>query len=76
MALRRRVITGQEAENIISHLSQLGRHHGVTNEAIMTFIGDFNLASTTPSESRIDVLAQKFDDLVQLDKFTNVLDKS
>ena len=68
MALQNGAISSQEVNKIKEQIRVRGAHHKAAEEAIGSFIIDFERALTDPNEAKTHELALKLDELVIFDE--------
>ncbi|KAF6797615.1 C6 transcription factor [Colletotrichum musicola] len=70
MAMQKDAFTAHESKEIMEWVEGNGRHHAKGTESFTTFI--FDPTSAAASESQINSMALKFDEMILLDEFTTV----
>ncbi|KAL1867156.1 hypothetical protein VTK73DRAFT_4318 [Phialemonium thermophilum] len=72
MAVRKKIMTVEEALDFSRRLDESSRTHGISDHPKASLILDLDLAVTDPGAAQVDTLADTFDELTLFGEFTNV----
>jgi hypothetical protein len=69
-ALQSGVLRGDSAKATLEEISNVGKHHMASYEAVIKGLIDFDLATRTLQEAQMDTIARRFDELLLFEELT------
>jgi hypothetical protein len=69
-ALQSGALRSDAADAMMEEIKSVGKHHAASEEAVISGLIDFDLATKTLQEAQMVTLARRFDELVMFDELT------
>jgi hypothetical protein len=69
-ALQSGALRGEDASAMMDEISRVGKHHVASDEAVISGLIDFDLATRSINDAKMVTLARQFDELLMFDELT------